>query len=148
MWQSNQYQLGSIPFPMSALSDIYPTTKHISDKSRRLEQEGRIIRLKKGLNVRSAEDGAQPEAELIANHLYGPLYVSMQSALRHYGLIPERVYTTQSMTLADPAAPKAAPPFRTEVGDLVEPTRWWKTTGALRGAQLPESDGGCSGDVE
>ena len=37
--------------------------------------------------------------ELIANHLYAPSYVSMQTALRYYGLIPEAVYTTQSMTL-------------------------------------------------
>lgn len=99
MWQSNLYQFGNTPFAMSALSDIYPSTKHISDKARRLEQEGRIIRLKKGLYVRSAEDGAEPVAELVANHLYGPSYVSMQSALRHYGLIPERVYATQSLTI-------------------------------------------------
>ena len=99
MLQSNLYQFGSTPFAMSALSDIYPSTKHISDKARRLEQEGRIIRLKKGLYVRSAEDGAEPMAELVANHLYGPSYVSMLSALRHYGLIPERVYATQSLTI-------------------------------------------------
>ena len=37
--------------------------------------------------------------ELIANHLYAPSYVSMSSALRYYGLIPEEVYTKQSMTL-------------------------------------------------
>ena len=99
MWQSNLYQLGSTPFAMSALSDIYPSTRHISDKARRLEQEGRIIRLKKGLYVRSVEDGAETVSELVANHLYGPSYVSMQSALRNYGLIPERVYATQSMTI-------------------------------------------------
>lgn len=99
MWQSALYELGNTPFTMYALSDIFPSTKHISDKARRLEQEGRIIRLKKGLYVRSVNDGAQPVAELIANHLYGPSYVSMQSALRHYGLIPERVYATISMTI-------------------------------------------------
>ena len=37
--------------------------------------------------------------EVIANHLYAPSYVSMSSALRYYGLIPETVYTKQSMTL-------------------------------------------------
>jgi len=40
-----------------------------------------------------------PVPFLIANHLYGPSYVSFQTALRHYGLIPERVYETQSMTI-------------------------------------------------
>lgn len=49
--------------------------------------------------MRSMEDGAMPVPFLIANHLYGPSYVSFQTALRHYGLIPERVYETQSMTI-------------------------------------------------
>ena len=74
-------------------------TKKINDKARRLEQEGRIIRLKHGLYVRSADDGAVVLPSLVANHLYGPSYVSMQTALRHYGLIPERVYEIQSMTI-------------------------------------------------
>ena len=36
---------------------------------------------------------------MIANHLYAPSYVSMSSALRYYGLIPEEVCTKQSMTV-------------------------------------------------
>jgi predicted transcriptional regulator of viral defense system len=36
--------------------------------------------------------------ELVANHIYGPSYVSMESALRYYGLIPEKVHTIRSMT--------------------------------------------------
>jgi len=36
--------------------------------------------------------------ELIANHLCGPSYVSMESALRYYGLIPEQVQTVRSIT--------------------------------------------------
>ena len=34
----------------------------------------------------------------MANHLYGPSYVSLHTALRHYGLIPEAVYSVQSVT--------------------------------------------------
>ena len=64
-----------------------------------MEQEGHIIRLKRGLYVRSSDDGATIIPMLIANHIYGPSYVSMHTALRHYGLIPERVYETQSMTI-------------------------------------------------
>lgn len=92
-------QVGNIPFTPSVLLCLFPQTKQISDKARYLEHDGRIIRLKRGLYVRSAEDGAMPVPFLIANHLYGPSYVSFQSALRHYGLIPERVYETQSMTI-------------------------------------------------
>jgi predicted transcriptional regulator of viral defense system len=41
----------------------------------------------------------QLSTELIANHIYMPSYISMSSALRYYGLIPETVYITQSMTI-------------------------------------------------
>ena len=92
-------QVGNTPFSSSVMGSLFSNTRQISDKARSLEQEGRIIRLKRGLYVRSTEDGAMPVPFLIANHLYGPSYVSFQTALRHYGLIPERVYETQSMTI-------------------------------------------------
>ncbi|MDD5839150.1 MAG: hypothetical protein PUC94_03770, partial [Bacteroidales bacterium] len=65
-----------------------------------LERDKQIIRLKRGLYVCSSEvTGVALSTELIANHLYTPSYVSMSSALRYYGLIPEEVFVTQSMTL-------------------------------------------------
>lgn len=65
-----------------------------------LERNGEIIRLKKGLCVCSPEiTGIALSTELIAHHLYAPSYVSMSSALRYHGAIPEGVYTMQSMTL-------------------------------------------------
>ncbi len=36
--------------------------------------------------------------ELVANHLYGPSYVSLEWALSFYGLIPERVEEVTSVT--------------------------------------------------
>ncbi len=92
-------QVGNTPFTTAVLASLYPETRQINDKARRMEQEGHIIRLKRGLYVRSSDDGATIIPMLIANHLYGPSYVSMHTALRHYGLIPERVYETQSMTI-------------------------------------------------
>ena len=92
-------QVGNTPFTTSVLASLYSETRQINDKARRLEQEGRIVRLKRGLYVRSTDDGAILIPMLIANHLYGPSYVSMHTALRHYGLIPERVYEIQSMTI-------------------------------------------------
>jgi predicted transcriptional regulator of viral defense system len=35
---------------------------------------------------------------LIANHLYGPSYVSFETALAFYGLIPEKVFAVRSAT--------------------------------------------------
>ena len=89
--------LCGIPFDLSVLSSLYPTCAFINDKARRLEAEGKIVRLKKGLYV-AKNDGKNLSIELIANHLYGPSYVSMSWALSYYGLIPERVYLVQSMT--------------------------------------------------
>ena len=86
-------QLGNIPVTASVLESLFPHIRGGSQKLRLLERDKQIIRLKKGLYV------CNPSTELIANHLYAPSYVSMSSALRYYGLIPEEVYTKQSMTL-------------------------------------------------
>jgi hypothetical protein len=40
-----------------------------------------------------------PEPFLIANHLRGPSYVSLESALSYWNMIPERVYEISSVTL-------------------------------------------------
>lgn len=93
-------QLANIPVTASVLESLFPLIKGGSQKVRSLENRKQIIRLKRGLYVCSPEaTGKMLSTELIANHLYAPSYVSMSSALRYYGLIPEAVYTKQSMTL-------------------------------------------------
>ena len=87
-------QLGNIPVTASVLESLFPHIKGGNQKLRLLERDKQIIRLKKGLYVCSPEiTGKTLSTELIANHLYAPSYVSMSSALRYYGLIPEEVYT-------------------------------------------------------
>ena len=91
--------LGNIPFPVSVLQAVYPDIQTLTAKAKRIEEKNDIIRLKRGIYVVSPEiSGKLLNEFLIANHLYGPSYVSMQSALRFYGLIPERVYGITSMT--------------------------------------------------
>ena len=93
-------QLGNIPVTAAALESLYPHIKGGNQKIRLLERDKQVVRLKRGLYVCSPEvTGIALSTELIANHLYAPSYVSMSSALRYYGLIPEAVYVTQSMTL-------------------------------------------------
>jgi len=41
---------------------------------------------------------SNPSLYLIANKLYQPSYISLESALSHYGVIPEVVYTVTSVT--------------------------------------------------
>lgn len=91
--------LGTIPFDLATLDSVYPNNKAIAAKAARLETAGDIIRLKRGLYVISPSiSGELINEYLVANHLYGPSYVTMQSALSYYGLIPERVNTIISMT--------------------------------------------------
>lgn len=93
-------RLGNIPVTTSTLESFFPHLKGGNQKVRWLERNGEIIRLKRGLYVVSPGiTGKTLSTELIANHLYAPSYVSMSSALRYYGLIPEAVYTMQSMTM-------------------------------------------------
>ena len=92
--------IGNIPVSNSAIASLFPEIKAGDQKVRNLESQGQIIRLKKGLYVVNPKlSKTALSTELIANHLYAPSYVSMSSALRYYGLIPEAVYSTQSMTL-------------------------------------------------
>lgn len=93
-------RLGNIPVTTVVLGSLFPSIKRESQKLGLLERDKQIIRLKKGLYVCSPEvTGKILSTELVANHIYAPSYVSMSSALRFYGLIPEAVYVNQSMTL-------------------------------------------------
>ncbi len=93
-------QLGIVPVDSGVLRSLFADYSSPHNKIARLEQEGKIVRLKRGLYVVSSGISRQMlSEELIANHLYGPSYVSLESALRYYGLIPERVYTVRSMTV-------------------------------------------------
>jgi hypothetical protein len=92
--------LSNIPVSMATLASLFPDIKAGSHKVRTLERSGQLLRIKKGLYVVSPMVTQLPlSIELIANHVYAPSYVSMHSALRFYGLIPEAVYSVQSMTI-------------------------------------------------
>ena len=91
--------IGPIPVEFHALSNSIGNYKAPKDKITKLEKSGKYIRLKKGLYVLSPEfSKSNLSKELIANHLMGPSYLSMESALSYYGLIPERVFSTRSAT--------------------------------------------------
>ena len=93
-------RIGNIPVTTSAIASLFPELKAGNQKVRNLEADGSLIRLKRGLYVVSPKiSRVSLSTELIANHLYAPSYVSMHTALRYYGMIPEAVYVTQSMTV-------------------------------------------------
>jgi len=92
--------IGNIPVDYSVLESIFYDYKYPRNKIASLEMNGSLIRLKRGMYVVSPSvSGKLVSVELTANHIYGPSYVSMESALRFYGLIPENVHTVKSMTV-------------------------------------------------
>ncbi|HAF62544.1 MAG TPA: hypothetical protein DCK95_09480 [Anaerolineaceae bacterium] len=64
---------------------------------------GRIYQLRRGLySIAPPYQKIKPHPFLIANHLQRASYVSLQSALAYYSLIPETVHTTVSVTTGRP----------------------------------------------
>lgn len=70
------------------------------DKINKLLGRGDIVRIRKGLYTfgRSYRRGPLSR-ELLANLIHGPSYISLEYALSHHGLIPERVSTVTSVAL-------------------------------------------------
>lgn len=69
------------------------------DKIMEMVNQGILIQLRRGLYMTSPLVSPKtPEPFLIANHLYGPSYISLDSALFYWGLIPERVFEISSVT--------------------------------------------------
>ena len=69
------------------------------DKISDLLRKGSIVRIKKGLYIFGDEYRRRPfSREILANLIYGPSYISLDYALQHYGLIPERVESVTSVT--------------------------------------------------
>jgi hypothetical protein len=95
----NLKKFGVVPVNNSVLASVFDGYKSPNDKMSSLMRAGNLIRLKRGLYVVSPVlSGNKLSRQLVANHLYGPSYVSLESALSFYGLIPERVYAVRSIT--------------------------------------------------
>lgn len=83
---------------MSCLKDYAKPRDRIS----RLISEGSLIRVRKGLYVFGDRYRRAPICrEVLANLIYGPSYVSLDYALSHYGMIPERVENVTSITTGE-----------------------------------------------
>ena len=92
-------QLGNVPVQTGTIAACFDYLAAPNEKVRALEKDGQLIRLKRGLYVVDERVSGKPiNVRLCANHIYGPSYVSLQWALRWYGLIPERVFTMTSIT--------------------------------------------------
>jgi len=99
-----------------------PITRHVilellvdyqrpNDKISELIKNNELVAIKRGLYIAGPEtELPTPEPFLIANHLRGPSYVSLESALAYWNMIPERVYEISSVTV------KTAKTYQTPAG--------------------------------
>lgn len=104
-------ELSNQPLTHQLLVGLLKDYKRPNDKILSLKADGLIEPVKKGLYIAGRSLGSKrPESALLANHILGPSYLSMESALAHYGLIPEKVFAVTSMTT------KAPRKFQTSMG--------------------------------
>ncbi len=106
------------------------------DRITALLRRGEIVRVKKGIYVFGESSRARPfSREVLANLLFGPSYVSLDSALFHHGLIPERPAAVTSVACGRPRR------FVTPVGLFVY--RPLPLGAYSIGIDLALSEGGC-----
>ena len=88
------------PLTRHLLLEILREYKRPNDKISELIKNGELVSLRRGLYVLGTKtDLPIPDSFLIANHLRGPSYVSLESALSYWGFIPERTYEISSITV-------------------------------------------------
>lgn len=100
-------------FPVFSLNDI---KKQFSDfDNRRLvewQRKGYIIKLRRGFYCFEETEKGESFRYFSANKIYSPSYISLESALSYYNLIPEGVFTTTSLTTRNTTS------FSTPVGSF------------------------------
>ncbi|MCC6286479.1 MAG: hypothetical protein IT249_01210 [Chitinophagaceae bacterium] len=84
------------PVTHQLLLSLLKTYKRPNDKIHEMLKNGELTALKKGMYIWS--NAARVEPFSIANALYGPSYISAESALAYRALIPEQVFAFVSMT--------------------------------------------------
>jgi len=113
-YQSTIRSLSSQPIPHQLLMTLLRDYDRPNDKIHSLLKDGTLQSIRKGLYIAgpAINEGKKPEPFLVANHILGPSYVSLETALSYHGLIPERVYEIASMTT------KSARKFSTPLGSF------------------------------
>jgi len=99
----------------------------------RWTKSGRIYQLRRGLYaIAPPYQKVKPHPFLIANRLQRPSYVSLQSALAFYGMIPDTIHSTLSVTAGRPE--RLETPLGTFEFRHIKP-------GLLSGYRMTELDG-------
>lgn len=88
------------PITKQLLLSLLKDYKRPYDKITELVKQGVLTPLKRGIFIPGPTlNILKPETFLVANHLLGPSYISLESALSYWGMIPERVFEISSVTI-------------------------------------------------
>jgi len=91
---------GNVPVDIALLKSCFSDYASPSGKVEELCRNGLLSRTRRGLYVVAPKISHKPvSAFLTANHLYGPSYISLETALEYHDMIPEAVHETRSVTL-------------------------------------------------
>jgi len=92
-------QYAEEPLTRQIMMDLLQDYQRPYDKINELVKKGQLTPVKNGLYIPGPNTKTdKPEPFLVANHLRGPSYVSLEAALSFWGLIPERVFEISSVT--------------------------------------------------
>ncbi len=96
---SQEMQSDILPMPVIDAMLGHKSSDSKRSYLKRACKTGELIRVKNGLYLKGKEQRkGSYSAFAVANHISTPSYVSLESALSFYGLIPEAVYITTSVT--------------------------------------------------
>ncbi len=91
-------------FPVFSIKDIQKQF-HSFDSRRLVEwqQKGYLLKIKRGYYCFAERNRGEQFLYFAANKIYSPSYISFESALAYYNLIPEGVFTTTSASTKNTA---------------------------------------------
>lgn len=108
-------------FSLSEIKKIIPNFNRIQID--RWEKKGYLLKIKQGFYSLADKDIDQSYSFLVANKIYAPSYISLEKAMKYYGLIPEEVFQITSV------GTKKATEFETPIGNFsyrhISPKLFW-----------------------
>jgi predicted transcriptional regulator of viral defense system len=87
------------PITKQLLLDVLKDYKRPYDKINEMVKTNQLVLLKRGVYITGKSiNNTTASPFLLANHLLGPSYISLDTALSYWGIIPEKVFEITSVT--------------------------------------------------
>jgi len=112
------------PYKVISLKDIRKSIPNFSYRQiNRWERDGFLSKIKQGFYTFSDQELNEYFLFLTANRIYAPSYISLERALKFYGLIPEEIFQVSSVST------KKTNKFNNFIGNFnyhhIKPSLFW-----------------------